>query len=213
VIWLRGLGNRMREIVLATHNLGKVRELRELLKDLPLNIKSLQDFPDLPEIKETGRTFRENARIKAAAVFKYTGITSLADDSGLEVGSLNGAPGVYSSRYAGEERNDPANNKKLLQALADIPIAKRQADFRSVICLKLTTGEELYTEGICQGRIAFEAKGENGFGYDPLFLAEPDYLKTMAELSLAEKNAVSHRGRAFKKMKTILEQLLKEGKI
>ncbi len=203
----------MKAIVLATHNPGKVKELQALLKDLPLIIKSLQDYPELPRIKETGRTFLENAGIKATTVFKHTNIMSLADDSGLEVEALNGVPGVYSSRYAGEEGNDLANNKKLLQVLADIPMEKRQANFRTVICLKLLNGEDIYTEGICKGKIAFEFKGHNGFGYDPIFLAEPDYQKTMAELSLAEKNRISHRGRALKEMKTILEQLLKEGKI
>lgn len=202
----------MKKIILATHNLGKVRELQELLKELPLEIKFLNDYPNLTNIEETGKTFRENAGIKAATVVSATGIPTIADDSGLEVEILEGAPGVYSSRYAGKEGDDAANNEKLLRELAGTPLEERKANFRSLICLKLKNGEEIYTEGICQGKIAFEPKGNNGFGYDPLFLVEPDFNRTMAELAMEEKNLISHRGRASKELKTIIERLLKEDK-
>lgn len=202
----------MKKIILATHNQGKVKELKELLKELPLEIEFLKDYPQLADIEETGKTFQENARIKAATVFKATGIPTIADDSGLEVEILNGDPGVYSSRYAGQEGDDLANNKKLLGQLANIPLEKRAANFHSVICLILKDGKEIYTEGICQGKIGLESRGRNGFGYDPLFLVEPDYKKTMAELTLEGKNLISHRARAFNKLKTIIEQLLKEDK-
>lgn len=200
-------------IILATHNLGKVKELKDLLADLSIEIqvKSLPDFPELGPIAETGTTFRENARIKAQTVFLHTGLPSVADDSGLEVDALDGAPGVHSARYAGEDASDQDNNRKLLQELSGVPADRRTARFRSVICAVFSPYQEVFAEGVCEGRIAFEPKGENGFGYDPLFLVEPDYQKTMAELSLMEKNAVSHRSRAFMNLKPLLIQFLEEG--
>lgn len=201
-------------IVLATQNLGKVKELKDLLADLRvgIEIKSLHDFPELGPIAETGTTFRENARIKAQTVFAHTGLPSVADDSGLEVDALGGAPGVHSARYAGEDASDQDNNRKLLQELSGVPADQRTARFRSVICAVFSPGQEIFTEGVCEGRIALEPKGNNGFGYDPLFLVGPDYERTMAELSLAEKNAVSHRSRAFMNLKPLLVQFLEEGK-
>lgn len=202
----------MKELILATHNLGKVKELRQMLGDLPVEVRSLHDFPELGEIPETGSTFRENARIKAQTVFAHTGKPVIADDSGLEVDALGGEPGVYSARYAGEQATDEDNNRKLLQALSGVPVSGRGAQFRSVICAVFSPGQEIFVEGICRGRIGFEPRGDNGFGYDPLFLVEPDYQRTMAELSLAEKNAISHRSRAFNNLKPILLEFLKEGR-
>jgi len=199
-------------VVLATHNLGKVKELKDLLADLTfeIEVKSLQDFPDLGVIEETGSTFQENARLKAEAVYAFTGLPSIADDSGLEVDALGGAPGVYSARYAGEGATDADNNEKLLRELAGVPEEQRGARFRSVICAVFGPGREYFAEGVCEGRIAFAPRGSNGFGYDPLFLLAPDYQRTMAELSLAEKNQVSHRSRAFRNLKPLLVQLLEE---
>jgi len=199
-------------IVLATHNPGKVKELKDLLADLPfaVEVKSLQDYPALGAIKETGRTFHENARLKAQAVFAFTGLPSIADDSGLEVDALGGGPGVYSARYAGEGATDGDNNEKLLRELAGVPEEQRTARFRSVICAVFAPDREYFAEGVCEGRIAFAPRGSNGFGYDPLFLVAPDYRRTMAELSLAEKNAVSHRSRAFRNLKPLLVKLLEE---
>lgn len=201
----------MKELILATHNLGKVEELRQMLGDLPVKVKSLHDFPELGEIPETGTTFEENARIKAETVFAYTGLPVVADDSGLEVDALNGAPGVYSARYAGDKATDEDNNRKLLQALKNVPESGRGAQFRSVICSIFNPGNVVFTEGVCRGRIGFEPRGDNGFGYDPLFLVEPDYQRTMAELSLAEKNTISHRSRAFGNLKPLLLEFFKEG--
>lgn len=203
-----------RTIILATHNLGKVKELKDLLVDLSfeIEIKFLHDYPALGAIEETGSTFHENARLKAQAVFALTGLPSIADDSGLEVDALGGAPGVYSARFAGEDATDADNNAKLLRELAGVPEEERTARFRSVICAVFGPGREYYAEGACEGRIALAPRGSNGFGYDPLFLLAPDYERTMAELSLAEKNAVSHRSRAFRNLKPLLVQLLEEGK-
>lgn len=201
----------MKELILATHNRGKVEELRGLLQDLPIRIKSLHDFPEITEIEETGSTFRENAQIKAKAVFELTGLCSLADDSGLEVDWLQGKPGIYSARYAGEQATDEDNNRKLLAELEGLPLEERSARFRSVICGFLPSGQEIYTEGICEGRIALEPVGDQGFGYDPLFLLAPDFQRTMAELPLGEKNSISHRGRAFRQLKPLITRLLKEG--
>jgi XTP/dITP diphosphohydrolase len=201
----------MKKLILATHNLGKVRELKQMLGDLPVEVRSLHDFPELGEIPETGTTFQENARVKAETVFAHTGLPVIADDSGLEVDALSGAPGVYSARYAGEKATDEDNNRKLLQALSDVPESGRGAQFRSVICAIFGPGKEVFTEGVCRGRIGFGPRGDNGFGYDPLFLVEPDYQRTMAELSLAEKNAISHRSRAFHNLKPLLVEFLREG--
>lgn len=199
----------MKKLILATHNRGKVKELQELLGALPVEVFSLHDFPELGEIPETGSTFKENAYIKAQTVFTYTGLPVIADDSGLEVDALGGAPGVYSARYAGERAADEDNNRKLLEALSQVSPSGRGAQFRSVICAIFGPGQEHYAEGICRGRIGFEARGNNGFGYDPLFLVEPDFERTMAELSLEEKNAVSHRGRALRNLKPLLLEFLK----
>lgn len=197
----------MAKVVLATKNPGKVREFRTLAGDRNWDIISLNDFPSLVPPEETGTTFRENAMIKAMAVFNETGITTLADDSGLEVDFLDGMPGVYSARFAGEPSRDEKNNKKLLSLLKGVPEGKRTARFRCTIAIASIGETVLFCEGICEGMIGQFPQGDKGFGYDPLFWI-PELGKTMAQLSLEEKNRISHRGKAFREALPILEQLL-----
>lgn len=195
------------KLVLATNNQGKVRELRELLKDLPIEILSLQDFPDLPEVEEDGDTFQENALKKAREVAGYTGLLAMADDSGLEVDYLKGAPGVYSARFAGEPKNDEANNEKLLQLLEGVPEKQRTGRFRCAIALCTPDGEEYVVEGTCEGVVGTSLEGAGGFGYDPLFYL-PEYRQTFAQLDLGVKNQISHRGKATLKAVEKLKDLI-----
>ena len=162
-------------------------------------VKSLRDFPDIVIPAEDAPDFLGNALIKARAAAKQTGLLTLADDSGLAVDALDGAPGVRSARYAGEEHDDAANNAKLLRAMAAVPAAKRTACFMCCIALVASDGREDHAVGVCEGRIALEPKGEDGFGYDPLFIVD-GLNKTMAELTMAEKNKISHRGKALKEI-------------
>lgn len=196
----------MNKLVIASRNRGKIAEYGEMLRDLPVEILSLADFPDLPEVRETGRTFRENALIKARAAAAATGLIALADDSGLEVDCLNGAPGVYSSRYAGPEQDDEANNRKLLAALEGVPMARRGARFRCVIAVVTPEGREFLSEGVCEGKISFAPRGSAGFGYDPLFLI-PSLGKTFAELGPEVKNRISHRAQALRAARDLLGRL------
>lgn len=197
----------MHKIVLATRNKGKIKEFVQLLEGLPVEVLSLDDVEDIPQIPETGSTFRENAEIKARTVAEITGLIAVADDSGLEVDALGGAPGVYSARYAGEKADDAANNAKLLEALGSLPLPQRTARFRSVIAIAVPQGKCYFAEGVCEGFIGFHPRGQQGFGYDPLFLL-PGKNLTMAELTLAEKNQISHRAKAFRKAKEILKEIL-----
>ena len=183
-------------VVLATRNKGKIAELRALLAGLGPQVVGLAEFPDIGEIPETGTTFLENARIKARAVCQATGRVSLADDSGLCVDALDGAPGVYSARYSGEDATDAANNAKLLAALADVPEARRTCRFVSVVVAVAPDGRELTAEGVWEGRVTTSPAGQGGFGYDPLFF-DPTAGLTAAELSPEAKNARSHRGKAL----------------
>ncbi|MDL1972903.1 MAG: XTP/dITP diphosphatase [Deltaproteobacteria bacterium] len=194
------------QIVLATRNRGKIREIKYILSDLPIEIKSLLDFPNIPEIEEKGNTFEENALIKAKTVAKLTGLPALADDSGLAVDCLNGAPGVYSARYAGEGADDKKNNEKLLRELEGIPLERRGAAFVCVIALCIPKGNCYIEEGKCKGVISLSPRGSYGFGYDPIFFL-PDYGKTMAELPLEVKNQISHRYKALKKIKSLIRNL------
>jgi len=195
------------QLVLATKNKGKTLEIKSILSDLPIEIKSLLDFPEIPDIKETGKTFEENALIKAKEVAKLTGLPALADDSGLAVDYLNGAPGIYSARYAGKDANDKKNNKKLLDALKGVPLESRGAAFVCVIALCLPKGNCYIKQGKCNGIISFSACGSGGFGYDPIFFL-PDYGKTVAELPLDVKNQISHRSQALRKIKSLLKELV-----
>lgn len=184
------------KLVLATTNQGKVKELQSLLNDLHIHVLSLRDFPDFPPIVEDGGTFEDNALIKARTVYKATGIPTLADDSGLEVDALDGKPGVFSARYAGEHATDDQNNAKLLESLKDVSEKERTARFRSALAYFDENGVSHIFNGTCEGVISEHGSGDGGFGYDPLFYL-PQYQKTMAQLSLAEKNGISHRGQAF----------------
>jgi len=194
------------KIVLATKNEDKVFEIEKILDGLNVEILTLKDFPDCPDTIEDGQTFEENALKKAKTVFEYTGLPALADDSGLEVDALKGEPGVYSARFGGEQGNYAKNNEKLLEVLKDIPDKKRNAQFR---CVAVFLNENIRetTEGVCRGKILKKLRGNNGFGYDPLFLYEPLNL-TFAEISVEEKNKVSHRFKAFGNMRKIIEHLI-----
>ncbi len=189
-----------------------MREVREALRGLGLRIHALSDFPDVPEIEENGRTFVENALKKARYYSKYFGRVALADDSGLEVDRLKGLPGIHSARYAGEKASSQENNEKLLREMEGVPISKRGARFRCVIAVVSPDGRELLAEGSCKGRIGLRERGRRGFGYDPLFIL-PNYGKTMAELSLEEKNRISHRGKALKKIRKIIPPFLDCGRL
>ncbi|MBI5893207.1 MAG: XTP/dITP diphosphatase [Deltaproteobacteria bacterium] len=188
------------KIVLATRNNHKTREIEALFKDADIHILSLKDFPNISDIVEDTDSFEGNALKKARAVAEYTKKIVMADDSGLQVDALNGKPGVYSSRYAGENASDEENNKKLLNEMKDIPFEKRSARYKCVIAVVFPSGEEKIAEGECNGFIAFEPKGNYGFGYDPIFYV-PEYNKTMAEISPEEKNKISHRARAIQNIK------------
>ncbi|MBC9783013.1 XTP/dITP diphosphatase [Heliobacterium chlorum] len=201
----------MYQIILATHNMGKVREFEAMTGDqsssFPIQWLTLRDFPHITELIENGETFRDNAMMKAEQVARATGIPAMADDSGLVVDALNGAPGVYSARYAGESKDSQRNNEKLLLELANVPPEKRTARFVCVLALALPDGQKFFSEGVCQGVITAEPKGEGGFGYDPLFYL-PAYDKTFAELPAEIKNKISHRASAMEKMFFLLRVLL-----
>jgi XTP/dITP diphosphohydrolase len=199
------------EILLASQNQGKISEFRELLADQNIQVRSLLDFPDYEDVEETGQTFAENAALKAWVAMKKTGLLTLADDSGLEVEALNGAPGVISARFAGEQGNAEKNIDKLLALLADVPDERRGARFRCSLVIVTPDEKEYLVEGSVEGRILHQRQGEGGFGYDPIFFL-PDLGQTMAELSPAQKNKLSHRARAFRKALPILGELNKQTK-
>ena len=187
----------MTSLVLATRNPHKIDELGAMLAGLPLEVLSFADFPDMPEVVEDGATLDENAVKKAAEVAEFTGLPSLADDTGLEVDALGGAPGVRSARYAGENANGAENNRKLLAELSGVRGPARSAAFRCVVALAIPGGETRTAEGRTSGVILESERGDGGFGYDPLFLPEGRD-RTYAEMSADEKNAVSHRGKAMR---------------
>ncbi|MCS6105726.1 XTP/dITP diphosphatase [Clostridium botulinum] len=189
----------MKEIIIATKNPGKAREFKKIFNDQEFTLKTLLDFPDFPEIRETGKTFEENATLKAHAVMEKFGLPTIADDSGLQVDALYGRPGIYSARYAGDH-NDAANNAKLLSELGGVPAEKRTARFVSTLVFANPKNEQdLVVEGEVKGQIAMFPQGDDGFGYDPLFYL-PELGKTMAGLAIDEKNQISHRGEAIKKL-------------
>ncbi|MGE5473202.1 MAG: XTP/dITP diphosphatase [Ignavibacteriales bacterium] len=197
----------MNKIITATKNKGKIAEIKQILKDLPAEVVSMVEEGINLEIVENGQTFEENALIKARAIKEHTNGIALADDSGLVVDALDGAPGVYSSRFAGEPSNDDKNNEKLLSMMNGIEQTKRTARFICVIAVIMNDGREFCVRGECEGRIGYEPKGSNGFGYDPLFFM-PEYGKTMAELEPGIKNQISHRAKALEKFKIELKKLL-----
>ena len=193
-------------LVVATKNPGKLREIREILGS-EVSVTSLADFPGVGDIVEDGTTFEANAEKKALAVAFHTGHVSLADDSGLEVDALNGAPGVYSARFAGEKATDEQNNRKLLRLLEETPPEKRTARFRCVIAIGVPDGSVQTAEGRAEGLILCSPRGTGGFGYDPLFLV-PGIRRTFAELPPEEKNRLSHRGKALLSVFPLLNKLL-----
>lgn len=195
----------MKEAIIATHNPGKVKEFKDILAPKGYDVKSLADIGFLEEIEETGHTFEENAVLKAEAVAKAVNKMVIADDSGLSVDNLGGSPGVYSARYAGEQKDDTANINKVLQKLKGIEKEQRTARFRCALAVSIPGEETKTVEGHVEGYIAEEPKGENGFGYDPIFIVK-DKDKTMAELTSDEKNKISHRANALKKLSQLLEE-------
>lgn len=194
------------QLLIASGNRHKVAEIAELLKDTPWQVASLADFANVELPPEDADTFAGNAYIKAAAAAAATGLWALADDSGLAVDYLDGAPGVRSARFAGEQKDDDANNAKLLAAMANCPPDERTARFVCALSLVSPKGDEWHTEGRCEGRIGYELRGNLGFGYDPLFVMA-DGEHTMAELDMAAKNRVSHRAAALKDMREILVEI------
>ncbi|MDZ7315647.1 MAG: RdgB/HAM1 family non-canonical purine NTP pyrophosphatase [candidate division KSB1 bacterium] len=193
-----------KQIILATRNRDKVLEIKALLRDLPIEIRSLADLSEL-EIEEDQDTIQGNAEKKARRLFESFHIPSLADDTGLEVDALGGAPGVYSARYAGDKASYEENVDKLLKELSGVPLEQRTARFRTVMAFAYEGGI-LFSEGVCEGLILFERRGNGGFGYDPVFYYPP-LQKTFAELTLEEKNSVSHRSIALQNMKMLLNRL------
>jgi XTP/dITP diphosphohydrolase len=192
-------------LVLATRNRGKTAEFRQLLKDFPVEIKNLDHFSPIPEIEEDGKTFEENAYKKASFTARILGIPALADDSGLVVEALGGAPGVYSARYAGASATDEENNTRLLREMEGKE--NRAAAFECVISLAVPTGLALTYEARCEGEIQIAPRGQNGFGYDPIFYYPP-LKKTFAELSMEEKTRVSHRGRAMAELQAEFDKVI-----
>ncbi|OIN99449.1 MAG: non-canonical purine NTP pyrophosphatase, RdgB/HAM1 family [Desulfovibrionaceae bacterium CG1_02_65_16] len=186
-------------IVLATRNPGKIKELNDLLAGFGLTVLGLGSFPEIGEIEETGTTFAENAALKARTVAQATGLVALADDSGLVVDALDGAPGVYSARFSDPGATDARNNEKLLDVMKDVPEDARACRFVSLVAAIAPNGEEIFAEGRWEGRVLNAPRGAAGFGYDPLFF-DPELGKSAAELAREEKNARSHRGRALREL-------------
>ena len=201
----------MKKVILASNNQKKISEIKEILKGI--EVKSLKDENIDIDVVEDGKTFEENSKKKATEIAEYLRkkgekeFVVMADDSGLSVDYLNGEPGIYSARYAGEHGNDSLNNKKLLQNLKGVPLEKRSASFICFISIVNDRGEYIGIKGEVRGRILEELKGEEGFGYDPLFYYEP-YDKTFAEMTGEEKNNISHRGRALNELKRRIEEVL-----
>ena len=197
--------NELISIVIATRNKGKTAEIREMLKGFPVNIKNLDDFGPIPEIEEDGDTFDENAYKKASVTARILGMPALADDSGLLVEALDGAPGVHSARYAGEKATDKQRGEKLLGEMKGK--TNRKAAFECVISIAVPSGPALTYEARCEGLITEEPAGQNGFGYDPVFFFPP-LKKTFAELTRTEKSRVSHRGKALGELKEEFDKVL-----
>ena len=197
------------KIVFATGNEGKMREVRLILADLGMEILSMKEAGANPDIVENGKTFGENAQIKAQAVWEQTGGIVLADDSGLEIDYLNGEPGIYSARYMGEDTSYEIKNQALIDRLAGVEGEDRSARFVCNIAAVLPDGQVVHTEETMEGLIAMEPAGDGGFGYDPI-LYLPEYGKTSAEISIEEKNRISHRGKALEAMKVKLKEIFGE---
>lgn len=196
------------KVLVASNNKGKLKEFNKILGELGIECISMNDAGIDIDVEETGTTFLENAKIKAEVIYKIAKIPTVSDDSGLCVDALGGEPGVYSARYAGEHGNDEKNNEKLLANLKNIPPEKRTARFMSVVYLVLDDNTAISAQGTAEGFIIDEPKGENGFGYDPIFFS-PTLGKTFAQASVEEKNAISHRGSALRELKRKLSAIKK----
>lgn len=196
-------------VLLATRNAGKVREMQRLLEQsgLALEVVGTDSFPDLLDVDETGTTFAENALLKAHAGARATGLPTIADDSGLCVEALNGMPGIYSARWSGAHGDDQANLDLLLAQVSHVPTERRHAHFACAAALVFPDGREYVVEGIMEGALIDHARGEGGFGYDPIFVATGD-TRTSAELSAEEKDAISHRGKAMRALVELMRELL-----
>ncbi len=197
------------KIVLATGNRGKLKEFSQLVGEV--EVLSLADFPDHPLVEENGKTFEENALKKARDMARYTGLIAVADDSGLQVDYLSGAPGIYSARFAGKPYSDGRNNEKLLHLLRGVPWEQRTARFVCALAIVTPAGEEHVVLGSCEGYILEDLRGNEGFGYDPLFYYPP-MGKSFGQLDIETKNKISHRAKAFIQGSIILKRLLAKGK-
>jgi len=195
------------QLVLATNNRDKVKEIKHLLEDLPITILTHDDFLDFPDVEETGDTLKANALLKARAIAEFCDLPALADDSGLEVDALDGAPGVYSSRYAGENVSYEDNNRKLIRELQGVPHDKRTARFRCVIAVAWIDQETDTVESVAEGFIAEDIARGRGFGYDPVFYYPPQQMR-FSDMTLEEKNLVSHRGQALQKIRDVIIERL-----
>ncbi|MED4004535.1 XTP/dITP diphosphatase [Priestia aryabhattai] len=194
----------MREIIIATKNAGKVKDFETLFSPKGFKVTSLLDFPEIEDVEETGVTFAENATLKAETISSALNKPVIADDSGLAIDALNGEPGVYSARYGGENKDDNANIEKVLQKLHDVPFEKRTARFHCTLAIAVPGKRTELVEGTCEGRILEEKRGENGFGYDPIFFVEK-WNCSMAELSKEQKNQISHRANALEKLAPLID--------
>ena len=203
--------NRMLELVVATKNKKKLKEIREILKGLKVKITSLGDYKDCPRIIENGKSFQENAAKKAVKTARHLGKFTLGEDSGLCIHALGGRPGIYSSRFAGKNKSDRQNNLKVLKLLEGLPLTRRKAYYACAVALADKGGLVKITEGRCSGLIGFEHRGAHGFGYDPLFLI-PEYKKTFAELGERIKHKMSHRYKALLKVRKIIQKYIEKHK-
>jgi XTP/dITP diphosphohydrolase len=194
----------MKEVIIATKNAGKAKEFEAIFAERGVKVLTLLDFPDAPDVEETGTTFAENAILKAETISKKLGKAVIGDDSGLAIDALEGRPGIFSARYAGEAKNDEANIDKVLEELDGTIEENRTARFHCTLAFAVPGQETITVEGTCEGIILTERRGTNGFGYDPIFYV-PHLDRTMAELSKEEKNAISHRANALSKLRVLLD--------
>lgn len=197
----------MKKIIIASSNQGKIKEIKQIVSLPQVKLLTYEDFDRWPKVVEAEESYKDNAMVKAKALVEMFNLPALADDSGLEVDTLGGAPGPHSARYAGPQCSSKDNNKKLLEKLLNCSESERAARFRCVAIYLGPTGKMLVSEGVCEGHIAFGAAGAHGFGYDPLFVPL-GYNQTMAELSPELKNKLSHRGKAFREMEKLLKKLM-----
>ncbi len=197
------------ELIVATRNKKKLKEIRQIWKGLKIRLSSLEDYPSAPRIIEDGKTFKENAIKKAVKIARFSGKLAMGEDSGLCVDALGGEPGIYSSRFSGKDKSDLKNNLKLLRLLGDMPLKKRRAHYVCAVALADKDGVVGVVQGRCPGCIGFEMQGHAGFGYDPLFIV-PAYKKTFAQLGERIKHKISHRRRALEKAKKILQKYIEE---